>query len=248
MASEAQIAANRANARKSTGPRTAEGKARVARNGLKHGLCARDALLPEEDPAEFAALVEDLKARWRPADGTELALLLQYADATWRLSRIAAVEAGLLADGLPPQEEADPSSAVHPDSLRLGRAWLARAKEISRLSLHESRLSRLRERARKELEALQAARQSALDSQVRASPAKETGAGPRRRPGDGAADFAAPAQPLAAGSARPLPPGEGAAPELALDWRVRAWPEVVDGPQPWPGGAARPPVDSRRAA
>ena len=76
MASEAQIAANRANAQRSTGPRTAEGKARAAQNGLKHGLCARATLLPEEDPAEFEALVADLKARWRPADEIELALLL----------------------------------------------------------------------------------------------------------------------------------------------------------------------------
>ncbi len=36
--SERKRAANRANARKSTGPRTAAGKARVARNALRHGL------------------------------------------------------------------------------------------------------------------------------------------------------------------------------------------------------------------
>jgi hypothetical protein len=37
---EAQINANRENAQKSTGPRTAEGKAASSRNGLKHGLRA----------------------------------------------------------------------------------------------------------------------------------------------------------------------------------------------------------------
>jgi len=35
--SEKRLAANRANARKSTGPKTTEGKARVALNGLKSG-------------------------------------------------------------------------------------------------------------------------------------------------------------------------------------------------------------------
>ena len=49
MASEAQIAANRANAQRSTGPRSEEGKARVAQNGLKHGLCSTRVLLPGED-------------------------------------------------------------------------------------------------------------------------------------------------------------------------------------------------------
>jgi hypothetical protein len=38
MASERQIAANRANARKSTGPRSDSGKTRASRNALKHGL------------------------------------------------------------------------------------------------------------------------------------------------------------------------------------------------------------------
>ena len=36
--SEAALAANRANALKSTGPRTAAGKLKAASNSLKHGL------------------------------------------------------------------------------------------------------------------------------------------------------------------------------------------------------------------
>jgi hypothetical protein len=40
MTSPQQLASNRANARKSTGPRSREGKVRSARNALKHGLAA----------------------------------------------------------------------------------------------------------------------------------------------------------------------------------------------------------------
>ncbi len=160
MASEAQIAANRANAQRSTGPKTEEGKARVAQNGLKHGLCAAEAVLPWEDRAEFEALIADLTARLQPANDIELALLLQYADAMWRRQRCPALETGLLADAMPTTTEGCPEG-VHPTSWALGQAWMARSKEINRLSLHESRLARLGERALDRLLALQAQRRQA---------------------------------------------------------------------------------------
>jgi hypothetical protein len=51
MASERQIAANRRNALKSTGPRTTAGKLRASANALRHGLAAsplrQHALFPE---------------------------------------------------------------------------------------------------------------------------------------------------------------------------------------------------------
>ena len=53
MISEKQQRANRENAKKSTGPRTAEGKARSSKNGIKHGLLARDAVMAGEDQAEY---------------------------------------------------------------------------------------------------------------------------------------------------------------------------------------------------
>ncbi|MHC4331688.1 MAG: hypothetical protein ACYSWW_26580 [Planctomycetota bacterium] len=38
MSTEAQVNANRENAKKSTGPRTPEGKTAVSQNAVKHGL------------------------------------------------------------------------------------------------------------------------------------------------------------------------------------------------------------------
>jgi hypothetical protein len=53
MAAPAQILANRSNAQKSTGPRTAEGKAASRPNALKHGLDAESLILPGENPAAY---------------------------------------------------------------------------------------------------------------------------------------------------------------------------------------------------
>ena len=50
MATQAQVAANRLNARKSTGPRTAEGKTKAAQNAVKHGFRAARDVIVGEDP------------------------------------------------------------------------------------------------------------------------------------------------------------------------------------------------------
>ena len=50
-ASEAQVAANRANAARSTGPETVEGKEASRANAYKHGLTATK-VFPEREAAE----------------------------------------------------------------------------------------------------------------------------------------------------------------------------------------------------
>ena len=66
MATPAQLTANRANAQKSTGPRSAEGKSASRFNALKHGLDAQSVIIPGEDPAAYDALAADYRAEWQP--------------------------------------------------------------------------------------------------------------------------------------------------------------------------------------
>ncbi len=95
MTSSKQAQANRRNALKSTGPKTAEGKAAVHLNAMKHGLLSREVLLPGEDEAAFAELGERLRAELQPVGELESMLVEQIISAYWRLHRLRRVEAGI---------------------------------------------------------------------------------------------------------------------------------------------------------
>jgi hypothetical protein len=95
MASEKQISANRENAKKSTGPRSAAGKEAVSLNALKHGLLAKAALLPDEDENAFEAFSDDLLAELHPVGALESLLAEEIVNLTWRLQRASRTETGL---------------------------------------------------------------------------------------------------------------------------------------------------------
>ena len=87
MASAAQVRANRSNARKSTGPRTAEGKERASQNAVRHGLLAREAVIVGEDPTEFDAYREGMLATLAPVGPVEEMLAERVVGLSWRLRR-----------------------------------------------------------------------------------------------------------------------------------------------------------------
>lgn len=96
--SPARIEANRRNAQKSTGPRTPEGKARSSRNALKHGLTARQVVLPNEDPEAFDAELAEWVEYYRPASPAERAMVERAVHAQWKLRRCARVETATLSE------------------------------------------------------------------------------------------------------------------------------------------------------
>jgi len=87
MATAAQIQANRLNAQKSTGPRTAEGKERASRNAVKHGLLAREVVIAGEDPGEFELYREEMLQELAPAGAVETMLAERVVGLSWRLLR-----------------------------------------------------------------------------------------------------------------------------------------------------------------
>src|SRR6478609_325558 len=75
MTSERQIAANRRNASLSTGPRTAVGKAVVAQNALRHGLLAKQILIPGESETDLVDFGKRMRTRLAPVDELEMLLV-----------------------------------------------------------------------------------------------------------------------------------------------------------------------------
>ena len=90
-ASARKVAANRQNALKSTGPKTPKGKANSRRNALKHGLFAMDlphgTLTRTEDPAEYQALLGELRQQYEPVGIAEDLEVQRICACWWRLRR-----------------------------------------------------------------------------------------------------------------------------------------------------------------
>jgi len=90
--SEAQLNANRANAKKSTGPKTIEGKTRSSMNSYKHGITARRVVLDNEDHDQFERLLNDYRSRFQPADGYELRVVDDLCVLHWHINRLQFIE------------------------------------------------------------------------------------------------------------------------------------------------------------
>jgi hypothetical protein len=155
MASDKQIRANKRNARKSSGPKTPEGKATVSNNALKHGLLSHKMLLPDEDQSSLVQLSEHLLSQLQPVGELESLLVERIITAAWRLRRVLTVEADIY------EEERSKSytGAVN----GLGMAFIRDANganAFSKLSRYETTIERGLYKALHELQRQQAARRA----------------------------------------------------------------------------------------
>jgi hypothetical protein len=91
--SEKQLAANRANAAKSTGPKTPGGRRNSSRNATTHGLLANSILIEGESKPRFLQLIASLVNEFEPSTPSEHMLVETMAVARWRLRRIWTLEA-----------------------------------------------------------------------------------------------------------------------------------------------------------
>ncbi len=96
IVSEARISANRANALRSTGPRTDERKARSRANSLQHGMTGAGVVLPDGDPAEVERRFTAFRSELAPRGEIQTALVRRAALLSVRLDRSADHEAAAI--------------------------------------------------------------------------------------------------------------------------------------------------------
>ena len=109
MASQRQFEANRANARRSTGPKSIVGRARSRMNALKHGLTAREIVIGDENPTDLETLRADLEQEFLPQSAMQRALVDRLTGLLWRLGRVAKVESAMAKEH---EAKPDPPSDV----------------------------------------------------------------------------------------------------------------------------------------
>jgi hypothetical protein len=95
LSSDKQINANRINSKKSTGPKTDEGKQTVSKNAIKHGVLSSQTVLPWEDDTELETLKSDLTNSLNPENPLEALLVDRIISVAWRLRRVGRIESGI---------------------------------------------------------------------------------------------------------------------------------------------------------
>ena len=162
-----RAAVNKANAQKSTGPRTEAGKQRSSLNALRHGLTGHTIVLPSEDHSAYQRHSQSFLDEYRPKGATETQLVQSLLDTSWQLNRASAVETNLFALGI--TEAHDRIRATHPqaeDALAMALAFREHNRAFANLGVYRQRLTRQFERTLVLLRKIQAERRKNEERQL----------------------------------------------------------------------------------
>jgi len=159
--SEAQLNANRENAKHSSGPQSETSKQKVRMNALKHGYSGHIVVIPDHEKDAFRQHLENFRAEYNPKGVTEEVLVQSLCDISWSTQQMRAQSANIMAMiGSKPNNipgERDPeldyalSQAVHASE---------NLKNLNLLGIYENRKARLFNATRRELVQVQSERRA----------------------------------------------------------------------------------------
>jgi hypothetical protein len=154
MSTPAQIAANQANSRLSTGATTEAGKKIVSQNSWKHGLYAKLHIAP---PGEEDALEEHVAGylqAYAPVGLPERDLVRNIAENHFRLQRAHSLEHALFTEIILEQ-------SANVDSASADETWAEKTKELKNITAQAGRIQRAVEKSTAALNSMQANRKAA---------------------------------------------------------------------------------------
>jgi hypothetical protein len=174
MRKEIRDEINRANAERSTGPKTTEGKQRSAMNAFKHGLTGQSLMLQPNEMEAYNRLTAELLSDLKPKTELERQLAQKIIEGYFRLNRLAGVENNMFNFGLIQHT----TSTDHDDRVEVmvaqTRSWFEQAHAFDILGRYETRLSRQLHKFTQELERIQKER-TARERAERAARESERG-------------------------------------------------------------------------
>jgi hypothetical protein len=161
---------NRANAQKSTGPRSTTGKQRSRMNAVKHNLSGQHLILLATETEAYNRMATSMLVDLKPKSEPERQIAQKIIDTNFRLNRLTAIENNMFSFGITANE----TDLPHEDDIEVMaaqvRAWVERANSFDVLGRYESRLSRQLLKYQEEFERLQAARKEQERVDSRRSP------------------------------------------------------------------------------
>ena len=160
MVSDKQLEANRANAQKSTGPRTEEGKRRSSLNATRHGLTGQVIVVPEENLAAFNKFTAAQVANLDPGDDNERQLAQSWAVIQHRINHAQTIEYNLYTKGVM-DDLAGNLNIEHPEAHNAMcdvQTFIRESKVIANMSLYIGRLTRQASTILKDFNTMKAAR------------------------------------------------------------------------------------------
>jgi hypothetical protein len=157
MSSLKQIEANRLNAKKSTGPRSVEGKAVSRMNALKTGIDAESLIIRDEKANDLQALADEYMDRFQPATPEERFYVDTLIRDDWQLRRFARADAQIWEYACDHAYELDEDNP-------LAQVFNLKSQTFLRLQRRIDAAERSYQRALRELERLREARLAAKPS------------------------------------------------------------------------------------
>jgi hypothetical protein len=162
MTTESQVFANRANAQRSTGPSTPQGRKKVSMNAVKHNFCGQTCVVPEHEMEAYEKHFESFRKEFRPVGPSEEFLVQSLAELTWTTQQIRAMMASkisLSATRVVPQAQTAPTPELS-DAITRATSLDEMAPSLNTLGIYEQRKVRLFLSTRKELVQIQATRKA----------------------------------------------------------------------------------------